>query len=111
MAKLAVISAISRSNAMMIGPDDVERAFRWLVEAEATMPLIFRNMTSGGDEAILGEVLYEMRSLYKHGIPLDPRTVFGLFASRAKAHQVHPLMAMARNRGDFEVVNGLIVPN
>lgn len=112
LAKVALVSAVSRGNSMVIGIEDVERAAKWLYEAEATMPLVFKNMAGASDEMLLQEALFEMRALYKRsGVPLDPTVVYGLFASRAKAHQVQPLMVLARNRGDFTVVNGLIVPN
>ena len=43
VAKLAMISAVSRTGKLLVGLEDVNRALDWLFEAEATMPMALRD--------------------------------------------------------------------
>lgn len=54
--KLAVVSAVSRTGALLIEEVDVVRAIEWLLDAERTMPDIFRAMKGKSDGAVLEEL-------------------------------------------------------
>lgn len=56
--KLTIVSAVARSGDLVIELSDVNRAIDWLVEAEATMPDIFRAMVGRSDVQVLEELHY-----------------------------------------------------
>ncbi len=61
--KLAGISVISRTGTVnLIELEDLDRAFKWLFEAERLMPDIFRAMIGKSDNSILEELLLVMRN-------------------------------------------------
>lgn len=62
--KLCVISAVSRGNDMTILREDVERARDWLLEIEALMPDIFKDMSGVSDITLIQELHYYVWELY-----------------------------------------------
>lgn len=56
MLKLCQISAVSRGSGMIIGEVDFNRSLAWMVEAERTMPDVFRNMTQKSDAQVITEL-------------------------------------------------------
>ena len=112
LAKVALVSAVSRGNSMVIGVEDVERATHWLYEAEATMPLVFKNMAGASDELVLQEALFEMRARYKKtGLPIGLQELRSYFSTRVKGHLVEHLLVLSIKRGDYTYENGVLVPN
>lgn len=111
LAKLAIVASVARGNSMMISEEDAIKAADWMLEVEATMPLIFKNMQGSNDEMLLNEALYEMRARYKQNGFIDPSELVGFLSSRAKGHLVEHLIRLSFRRGDYQMVNGLIVPN
>lgn len=51
--KLCQVASVSRSSELVINLQDAERARDWLLDMEATLPELFRNMEAGGDQKIL----------------------------------------------------------
>jgi hypothetical protein len=64
LTKLALISAVSRTGAMVIEEPDVKRAMVWLFEAEARMPDIFRAMLGKSDSQVMEELHYFVNNLW-----------------------------------------------
>jgi hypothetical protein len=58
VVKLAIISALSRSYELVITEIDVNRAIAWLLEAEAVMPDLFRDMLGKSDNQLIDELHY-----------------------------------------------------
>jgi Protein of unknown function (DUF3987) len=58
ITKLALISAVSRTGALIIEEPDVKRAMVWLFEAEKRMPDIFRAMLGKSDTQVMEELHY-----------------------------------------------------
>jgi hypothetical protein len=56
VVKLAMISSLSRGSDLKVEVPDVERAIDWLIEAEATMPDIFRAMLGKSDSQVIEEL-------------------------------------------------------
>jgi hypothetical protein len=54
--KLSMISAIDRSNTLLLTKEDFNRAMRWLLEAETTMPEIFKAGVGNADAQALEEI-------------------------------------------------------
>lgn len=63
--KLSMISALDRGAGLCLDAIDFQRALGWLVQAETTIPDIFRAMgTSGGDSNIIQETYYFVYHTY-----------------------------------------------
>ena len=56
--KLSIISAIDRSNNLILMKDDFDRAMRWLLEAELTMPDIFKAGATNADAQAMEEIMH-----------------------------------------------------
>jgi hypothetical protein len=54
--KLAMISAVSRNNSLIVEPYDVQRAQGWLLEIEALMPEVFKDMNGKSDAMIIQDL-------------------------------------------------------
>jgi len=59
--KLAIVSAVDRSNALILTVDDFNRAMSWLLEAEATMPDIFKAGATNADAQAMDEIIHYIR--------------------------------------------------
>lgn len=64
LAKLCIVSAISRSGEKLIMVEDVRRAIGWLTEAERVMPDIFREMVGKSDSQVLEELHYFVTAMW-----------------------------------------------
>lgn len=56
--KLSMLSAIDRSDTLLLTVDDFNRAMGWLVEAEATMPDIFKAGAGNADAKAMDEIYH-----------------------------------------------------
>lgn len=56
--KLSMISAIDRSNTLILTKDDFNRAMGWLLEAELTMPEIFKAGATNADGQAMEEIVH-----------------------------------------------------
>jgi hypothetical protein len=56
--KLSMVSAVDRSNALILSRDDFNRAMTWMVEAESTMPEIFKAGSTGADSKAMDELFH-----------------------------------------------------
>ena len=63
--KLSVIASVSRSNDLIILPEDFDTALSWLLEAEAVMPDIFRAMTTTPESRSMEDARFYMKQLSK----------------------------------------------
>jgi hypothetical protein len=102
VAKLATISACSGGNSMLITDKDVLRARDWLIEAEKTMPDIFRHMRGQSDDMVLNEAYRAIaEEYYKSGSPVSTTFLWQILSRRAKAQQLRNLFQVAIHRGDY----------
>lgn len=70
--KLSTISAVSRTQQLVIEETDVKRAIAWLIDAEKRMPDIFRAMIGKSDSQVIEEMHYYVTALWvknKKGVP------------------------------------------
>ena len=75
-----MVACASDGSGLVISLEHYQRALNWLIEAEGTMPDIFRSMTSGGDSRAMEEAWYFLYTSYmKEKKPiLETRLVFFL---------------------------------
>lgn len=58
--KLCMVSSLSRQHKLLIDVEDFNRARDWLIEAEATMPDIFREMVGKSDQNVITELHFAL---------------------------------------------------
>lgn len=103
IAKLAMISACSSSNSMIITERDVLRAREWLLEVEATMPSVFARMHGPSDDMILNEARRAIALIYfKTGRAVPTSVLYQILSRTAKANQLKALFQAAIHRGDYQ---------
>lgn len=88
--KLCMVSSASRSNALLIEECDVERAINWLIEAEATMPDIFKDMAGQGDAQLIQDLHFYLMQIYMKGgkKPLHKTRILTFLGQRTPAYNV-----------------------
>lgn len=61
LLKLSMIASVDRSNELILRTDDFNRAMSWLVQAETTMPYIFREGSVTSDSRVMDEIAHYVR--------------------------------------------------
>jgi len=99
--KLSMISSISRSDELVITLDDFDRAREWLLQAEHSMPDIFREMTQRSDTQIIQELhQFAWRMYAKEQKPLDESRLVHFLQSRLPSEKVLRVLDIAE-RSNF----------
>lgn len=109
VAKLATISAISRTERQVIEHIDVSRAIEWLCEAEKMMPDIFREMIGKNDGTILEELHMFLTQMWvtkgrNEGLTSD--CIYEFLAERVPSEKVKGLFELAEKSGMIARVGG-----
>ena len=105
--KLAMIAAMSRGETLAIRLQDVERARGWLLEIEALMPCIFRDMIMRSDDQVIEEVFqYSFEIYLKHRTPLASAQILRFLAQRTPAEKAERILSLMEKSGIFERVAG-----
>jgi hypothetical protein len=87
--KLSMVSSIDRSDALYLTKDDFNRAMGWLLEAEATMPDIFKAGAGNADARAMDEIYHYVLTTGVKG-PVDERKIV------AFAKELVPLNSIER---------------
>ena len=107
VAKLALVSAIARSGALLIEALDIQRAMSWLFEAEALMPDVFREMTGRSDFQILEEMHLYLFSLWSRDRkPFHTSAMVNFLATRVTSDKVEKIMMVAERANMIARVAG-----
>ena len=70
LVKLSMISAVDKSNTLVLTKDDFNRAMGWLLEVEKYMPKVFAVGGIGGDARAMDELLHFVSERFKApGVP------------------------------------------
>lgn len=101
--KLSMISAIDRSNALVLTRDDFNRAMNWLVEAETYMPEIFKAGTQGADGAVMDEIIHLVRAAGPKGLHESKITRFA--SQRIPIHSVMRVIEVLERSGQIRVLS------
>lgn len=101
VVKLAMVAAVSRSGGLLIEAEDVGRAIAWLVEAEAKMPDVFREMLGKSDSAVIDELHYSITRLYmmKHRKPVHSEFIYEFLRQRTPSEKVNNIFVLAIRSG------------
>lgn len=94
--KLAMISAVSRGNGLLVDASDHDRAHEWMVEAEAKMPDIFREMSHKSDNQIIMELhSYLWREFSRDKKPLTEAQIYLFLKSKAPSDRIPKIIETA----------------
>lgn len=102
--KLAMISSASRSSDMRVTIDDFERARDWLLQAETTMPDIFRAMGQRSDNQVISDMHFYLyrkwSSVALEGRkPLVTADIYQFLESRVPSDKIKTLIEVATISG------------
>jgi hypothetical protein len=101
--KLAMIAAMSRGEELAIRLQDVERARGWLLEIEALMPQIFRDMIMKSDDQVIEETFQFAFSLFlKTRKALPGATILRFLSQRTPAEKAEKIMSLMEKAGILE---------
>jgi hypothetical protein len=109
VAKLATISAISRTMEMRIELIDVERALEWLLQAEKLMPDIFREMIGKSDRQIIEELHFFVTQLWvkgKRNGGITSESIYDFLSHRCPSDKTEKLFQLAERSGIIARVGG-----
>lgn len=92
--KLTMISAVSRTCKLVLEGQDVERALGWLIEAEALMPDIFREMIGKSDAQVVEELHQFMMNEYraKRRKPLPGKALWNFLHIRVPSEKIQRIV-------------------
>jgi len=104
VAKLSMISAVSRSANLIVKLEDFERAQNWLIEAEKPMPDIFRAMGAKSDKQVLLDLhrfLYRLWSsvAVDRRKPVPEAEIYRYLAERTTSDKVPRLLELGEKAG------------
>ena len=97
VVKLAMIAAVSRTKALVIDLEDVDRAIGWLIQAEAVMPDIFRAMVGRSDAQVIEELHFYLTALWRAAKlkPIPEEKLFHFLHQRVPSEKVEKIIMIA----------------
>lgn len=105
--KLAMVSAMSRGEALAIRECDVDRARNWLLEIETLMPQIFRDMIMRSDDQVIEETFQYAFSLYiKHKLAISSAILLRFLSQRTPAEKAERILSLMEKSGMLERMAG-----
>lgn len=98
-AKLAMIAALADER-MIVYEEDFELAKTWLLEAEAEIPEIFKDMNQHSDGEILEELRSQMLTLYiRDKRAIHASFIYGFLRNRVASHSIDRMITVAEASG------------
>jgi len=104
MLKLSMISAVAAGRDLLVTKDDVERAKQWLLQAEATMPDIFRAMVQKSDTQVISDLHYHFYTIWgsqprEKRTPITEEQIYKYLKDRVESHKIKSLIETAERSG------------
>lgn len=111
--KLCMVSAISRSDQLLITLEDYTRAKAWLLAAEVYMPDIFRAMVLRSDNDLLQDLHFFMWQLYaKEKRPIHQSRIISFLTTKVPAEKILKIIEIAVGGGLISAIGEeLYTPN
>lgn len=97
--KLSMVSAVDRSNTLLLTKADFDRAINWMVEAEACMPDIFKAGAGNADSAAIDEIYHFVltNDRKKWGVP--EHKIMGFAKERLPINSIWRIMDIMTGTG------------
>lgn len=111
LLKLMMVSWANKGDQDKIGLVHFQQAMNWLVEAEASVPDIFKDMASGGDEQVMEEVwhfLYQYQARFP-GKYAPQALVYRFVSGKVPSYNIENILTMMEKAGmlSTEAVKGV----
>lgn len=97
LIKLAMVANVDRGNSLYIEKNDFNRAFGWLMEAEANMPAIFEAGAGGLDANAMDEIAHFVGKMGAEG--MSEHLIIRYARDRVPANTVLNLIAIMERSG------------
>lgn len=101
--KLSMVSAIDRSNTLLLTRDDFNRALGWMAEAEASMPDIFKAGAGGADAKVIEEIFHYVLTQCAGTRSCPERKIIAFAKERLPIHSVMRVV-------EIMIASGQLVP-
>lgn len=102
LLKLCMVACAATGNDLIVTIDHYAEAFDWLLEAEASMPDIFKSMTMGGSSRVMDETWH---FAYKRWMvdkkPIPEALLIEFIAQRAPSNEVVRILENMTRAGIF----------
>lgn len=116
--KLAMISAVSAGHGLSVTLSDFSRAQSWLLEAEKTMPDVFRAMAQKSDSQLLQDCHYWLYTRYSRVAretrgPVKEQEIWRWFEDKTTSEKIPALMRAMETSGRMKraLLLGDWIPN
>lgn len=108
VTKLSLISAVSRTNGMIVQGSDVDRAINWLLEAETRMPDVFRAMRGESDDMIFEALHYYVQHKWiaNKKQPVHISDIIRFLLNRTPSQKIQYLIDVATAANYIESADG-----
>lgn len=104
--KLSMVSAIDRSDVLMLTADDFNRAMTWLTQAELTMPDIFKAGAGNADAKAMDEIYhYVLTTSAMMKGPIPERKIINFAKERVPLHSIDRVVRIMQSSGMIEPVS------
>jgi hypothetical protein len=112
LIKLSMISSLSRGLSRRVIEADIERARDWLIEAEETMPDIFKEMAFKSDLQIIQDLHFFLWKIYlKEKKPIHLVRLRHFLLAKVPSDKIDRIIDMAVNANILtEASQGLYIP-
>lgn len=93
--KLSMISSAARRNDLVIEVEDVDRARAWLLEAEALMPEVFKDMGGSSDKQVIEDLHYYLWEIWaKTKAPIHRSRIDTFLMARTPAYNAENIVRL-----------------
>ena len=97
--KLSMVSAVDRSDVLLLTRDDFNRALAWLIEAEASMADIFLAGASNADQKAIDEIHHYVITSCVGGRKISSQRIVNFAKARIPLHSVERVITVMEKSG------------
>lgn len=97
--KLSMVSAIDRSDVLLLTRDDFDRALSWMTEAEATMGDVFKAGAGNADAKAIDEIYHFVLTACAGGRRLPAHRIINFAKARVPLHSVERVIGVMEKSG------------
>lgn len=101
--KLSMVSAVDRSDVLVLTKDDFNRSLGWLIEAEATMPDIFKAGAGNADARAMDEIYHYVLTIGARG-PVPERKIINFAKEHIPMHSIERVVGIMERAGMIQAV-------
>jgi hypothetical protein len=104
--KLSMVSAIDRSDVLVLTEDDFNRAMTWLVQAEANMGDIFKAGAGNADAKAMDEIYHYVLTLSGTSKgPVPERKIIAFAKERVALHSIERVIRIMESSGMIQATH------